>query len=129
MSEQNEMSKLDAPGPEKLTVASPPFPMHIASYAEADDGEGTHLRDYWRAIRKRLWLVAGVVLLVTLLAAIYMGRQPDVFVAQTRVQVDLETAAASLGSGKNQSVIINNPINDPTYFNTQLQILTSPVLL
>jgi polysaccharide biosynthesis transport protein len=129
MSEQNEITKLDAPGPEKITVASPQFPMHVASYAEAEDGEGAHLRDYWRAVRKRLWLVAGVVLLVTLLAAIYMGRQPDVFVAQTRVQVDLETAASSLGSGKNQSVIINNPINDPTYFNTQLQILTSPGLL
>jgi capsular exopolysaccharide synthesis family protein len=127
MSEQNEITKLDAP--EKLTVAPPQFPMHVASYAEAEDGEGAHLRDYWRAVRKRLWLVAGVVLLVTLLAAIYMGRQPDVYVAQTRVQVDLETTGAGLGSAKNQSVIINNPINDPTYFNTQLQILTSPGLL
>ncbi|MGB8508079.1 MAG: GumC family protein, partial [Pyrinomonadaceae bacterium] len=89
--------------------------------------EGVHLRDYWRAVRKRLWLVAGVVILVTLIAALYVARQPDVYVSQARVQVDLESSGA--GISKTQSVIINNPTTDPTYFNTQLQILTSPGLL
>lgn len=109
---------------------SVPMPPQVGSYyGDSDESEGAHLRDYWRAVRKRLWLVVGVVLVVTLLAAVYESRQPDVYVAQTRVQVDLEIAGAALGSAKNQSVIINNPISDPTYFNTQLQILTSPGLL
>ncbi len=98
-------------------------------YGAEEEGEGVHLRDYWRAIRKRLWLVLGVVALVTLLAAVYMARQADVFVSQARVQVDLESAGPGFGAGKSQSVIINNTTNDPTYFNTQLQILTSPGLL
>ena len=48
-----------------------------------------HLLDYWRAIRKRLWLVAGIVALVTMLAVVYVARKPDFYEAQARVQVDL----------------------------------------
>ncbi|MBC7929971.1 MAG: polysaccharide biosynthesis tyrosine autokinase [Rubrivivax sp.] len=129
MSGHEERKELAAGLPDWGRLAVP-IPPHTGTYyGESDESEGAHLRDYWRAVRKRLWLVVGVVVLVTLLAAIYMGRQPDVFVAQTRVQVDLEIAGASVGAAKNQSVIINNPVNDPTYFNTQLQILTSPGLL
>jgi capsular exopolysaccharide synthesis family protein len=54
--------------------------------------------------------------------------EPSVYAAQSRVQVNLEDNQ-TLGSSKNGSIIINNPVNDPAYFNTQLQILTSPVLL
>lgn len=109
---------------ERVPLAPPPN-----YYGDADEGEGAHLRDYWRAVRKRLWLVGGVMVVATLLAAFYMARQPDVYVAQARVQVDLEASGAALGASKSQSVVINNPVNDPTYFNTQLQILTSPGLL
>src|SRR2546423_7848517 len=127
MSDQQEILKKPAQDFEiEKSSAPPPLPPYVP---EPDDGEGIHLRDYWHAVRKRLWLVAGVVLLVTLLAALYMGRQPDVYVAQARVQVDLESAGPGIGSAKSQSVIINNPVSDPTYFNTQLQILTSPGLL
>lgn len=115
-----------------LDLEAPPPPPAHGSYGpggESDEGEGAHLRDHWRAVRKRLWLVLGVVALVTMLAAVYMARQADVFVSQARVQVDLEMAGGGLGTAKSQSVIINNAVNDPTYFNTQLQILTSPGLL
>ncbi|HEX7174436.1 MAG TPA: polysaccharide biosynthesis tyrosine autokinase [Pyrinomonadaceae bacterium] len=132
MSDKQEVSK-PADRALELGGAAARAPLTLPAYAgygpDADEGEGVHLRDYWRAVRKRLWLVAGVVVCVTLLAAVYMARQPDVFVAQARVQVDLETVGASLGAAKSQSVVINNPVNDPTYFNTQLQILTSPGLL
>src|SRR5688572_32419914 len=47
-----------------------------------------HLLDYWRAIRKRLWLVLGVVALITMLAIVYVARKPDLYEAQARVQVD-----------------------------------------
>ena len=111
------------------THAAPPS---IGTYAagDMDEGEGVHLRDYWHAIRKRLWLVFGIVVLVTTMATVYMARQANVYVAQARVQVDLENVGGSpLGNAKNASIIVNNPINDPTYFNTQLQILTSPGLM
>ena len=84
-----------------------------------------HLLDYWRAIRKRLWLVLGIVALVTMLAVVYVARKPDFFEAQARVQVDLEDA----GGIVNNPRPLYGPADDPIYFNTQLQILVSPGLM
>jgi polysaccharide biosynthesis transport protein len=95
---------------------------------EAEDS-GMHLRDYWRSIRKHLWLILGIVLLLTVLASIYMARKPDIYEAQAQVQVDLENNSPILGSSKSGSFVFNNPVNDPAYFNTQLQILSGPSLL
>jgi succinoglycan biosynthesis transport protein ExoP len=132
MNDRHEIMR-GADEPFDLEAAGPPLALTTqGSYgygAGDDESEGVHLRDYWRAIRKRLWLVLGVVTLVTMLAAVYMARQADVYVSQARVQVDLESAGPGFGAGKGQPVIINNTVNDPTYFNTQLQILTSPGLL
>src|SRR6185436_1662000 len=84
-----------------------------------------HLLDYWRAIKKRLWLVISIVLLITTLSTIYVARKPDIYQAEARVQVDLENSSALLG----KTPYVFSPSNDPVYFNTQLQILTSPGLL
>jgi capsular exopolysaccharide synthesis family protein len=84
-----------------------------------------HLLDYWRAIRKRLWLVFGIVALVTMLAVVYVARKPDFFEAQARVQVDLEDT----GGIVNNARPLYGPADDPIYFNTQLQILVSPGLM
>lgn len=84
-----------------------------------------HLLDYWRAIRKRLWLVLGVVSLITALTVLYVARKPDIYQASSRVQVDLENNAALLG----KTPFVFGPTNDPVYFNTQLQILESPGLM
>jgi len=84
-----------------------------------------HLLDYWRAIRKRLWLVLGIVALVTMLAVVYVARKPDFYEAQARVQVDLEDTT---GVG-NTPRPLYGPTDDPIYFNTQLQILVSPGLM
>src|SRR5947209_3499196 len=92
---------------------------------ESSEGE-VHLLDYWRAIRKRLWLVLGVAALITALSTIYAARKPDVYEASSRVQVDLENNP--MYAGKSVPMIYS-PVNDPAYFNTQLQILTSPGLL
>lgn len=84
-----------------------------------------HLLDYWRAIRKRLWLVLGIVALVTMLAVVYVARKPDFYEAQARVQVDLEES----GNLVNNTRPLYGPTDDPIYFNTQLQILVSPGLM
>ena len=84
-----------------------------------------HLLDYWRAIRKRLWLVLGIVALVTMLSVVYVARKPDEYEAQARVQVDLEEA----GNLVNNQRPLYGPTDDPIYFNTQLQILVSPGLM
>jgi polysaccharide biosynthesis transport protein len=124
----NEATKLVKREPEvgplerPIETATP----HSYNYGVDPNAENEiHLLDYWRAIRKRLWLVAGVMILVTMLATIYMAQQPDIFEARARVQVDLENNAALLGK---TPYFIGTP-NDPVYFNTQLQILTSQGLL
>ncbi len=84
-----------------------------------------HLLDYWRAVRKRLWLVFSIVVLITTLAVLYVARKPDIYQANSRVQVDLENSAALLG----KTPYVFGQANDPVYFNTQLQILVSPGLM
>ncbi|MFN2453655.1 MAG: GumC family protein [Pyrinomonadaceae bacterium] len=99
-----------------------------ANYRLEDSSDEIHFRDYWVPVRKRLWLVAGITLLVTMAMALYMARMPDIYEAQARVQVDLENNPA-FGSTKSGSVIISSPVTDPTYFKTQLQNISSPGLL
>jgi capsular exopolysaccharide synthesis family protein len=94
-----------------------------------ESDEGVHLRDYWQAVRKRLWLIAGLILLVSALATVMMLRRHNVYDATARVQVDLEAQNPLLGSSKNGSIVVNNQVADPAYFNTQLQILGGPALL
>jgi succinoglycan biosynthesis transport protein ExoP len=95
---------------------------HVQSEDEA------HLREFLFSMRKYWLLIVGVVLLCTALVAVYMARQPNIYEASARVQVDLENASPTLGTNKAGTYVVN-PVNDPAYFNTQLQILTSPRLL
>jgi capsular exopolysaccharide synthesis family protein len=96
---------------------------------EASSGYN-RLHEYWRSVRKHLWLILGIVVLVTALTAVYMSRQPDIYESLSRVQVDLETANnPAIGALKGNSIFLNTPLQDPTYFNTQITILTSAGLL
>ncbi len=98
------------------------YPGYRDVYAQ----EGLQLIDYWRAIRKRLWLVIGIAVLMTTLAAIYMARKPNIYMARAVVQVDLEQANPDLVT-ESRRMPTSNP--DPSYFNTQLQLLDSEGLL
>src|SRR5689334_11379025 len=107
-------------------LAKPIEPPQSYNYGVDPNAENeVHLLDYWRAIRKRLWLVLGIVALVTMLAVVYVARKPDFYEAQARVQVDLEDTGALVNNARP----IYGPTDDPVYFNTQLQILVSPGLL
>jgi succinoglycan biosynthesis transport protein ExoP len=101
----------------------------VENYDETNGSGYARLQEYWRSIRRHIWLILGVVSLVTVLAAIYMARQPDIYEAYARVQVDLEISNPAMGAIKSNSVILNTQYQDPTYFNTQLQILSSAGLL
>ena len=110
-----------------------PFEPHLIpgtgrypAYRDVYGPEGFQILDYWRAIRKRLWLVAGIAVLITTLAAIYMARKPNIYLASSVIQVDLEQTNPDLITNDRQRVL-SNP--DPSYFNTQLQLLTSDTLL
>ena len=102
----------------------------IVAYGEENSPEGeVHLRDYWRTIRKRLWLIVGLALIVSSIAAIKQARLIDVYQAHARVQVDAETFSPALGASRGGGNVYVDPSMDPEYFNTQVQILTSPTLL
>ncbi|HLN97773.1 MAG TPA: polysaccharide biosynthesis tyrosine autokinase [Pyrinomonadaceae bacterium] len=106
--------------------ATPP----VVAYGEEASPEGEiHLRDYWRTIRKRLWLIIGLALIISTISALRQARQPDIYQARARVQVDTESLNPALGASKGGYYYADNSYMDPEYFNTQVQILTSPTLL
>src|SRR5918911_4890455 len=119
-----ESQELDRP----VRNSALPSPHYGGYYGAGEDAEENHVREYLHAVRKHLWLIIGITLAATLMAAVYVAQQPDIYSAQTRVQVDLENNPAS-GASKSGTVVINSPTSDPTYFNTQLQNLTSQGLL
>jgi polysaccharide biosynthesis transport protein len=90
--------------------------------------EGVRLRDVWVAISKRRWMIVMIVLLVTATTAVMLARKPDIYMAEAQVQVDTEGPTSGLTSGKGNNIIVDYG-QDPTYFNTQLQIITKPGLL
>lgn len=95
-------------------------------YRDTTQREGFQMVDYWRAIRKRLWLVLGIAVLMTTLAAIYMARKPNIYRAQAVIQVDNEQNNPDLVATDRQRPL-SNP--DASYFNTQLQLLGSENLI
>lgn len=97
-----------------------------STYRDMHAGDSFQLKEYWDAIRKRLWLVIGIVVLMTTLVAIYMSRKPDIYSATAWVQVDMEQVNPDLVTSDRQRPMM---ASDPAYFNTQLQLLNSHGLL
>jgi len=120
-----ESQELDRP----VRNSSLPSPHYGGYYSSSEEGEENHVREYLRAVRKHLWLIIGITLAATFAAAVYVAQKPDIYSAETRVQVDLESNPASGSSSKSGTVVINSTTSDPTYFNTQLQNLSSQGLL
>ena len=73
--------ELARPEPEVVAIAkaidAPPPSYNYGVDPNADNE--VHLLDYWRSIRKRLWMVVGVVALITMLAVVYVARKPDFY--------------------------------------------------
>jgi succinoglycan biosynthesis transport protein ExoP len=109
-------------------VLTPTYSYDYDNPAEATAGY-SRLHDYIRSARNHVWLIIGIVVVITTLVGFYMVRQPDVYEATAHVQVDLEAQNPALGSVKSNAFILNAPSQDPTYFNTQIQILSSAGLL
>jgi capsular exopolysaccharide synthesis family protein len=117
-----EATELERPFEAQMLPALGRYPAYREGYGQ----EGLQLLDYWRAIRKRLWLVIGIAVLVTTWAAIYMARKPNVYQSKAIVQVDLEQTNPDLLTSDSKKPA-SNP--DPAYFNTQLQLLASDSLM
>src|ERR1044072_5566492 len=87
-----------------------------AAYGDMEGTEENHFREYLRAVRKHLWMICGLTLLVTAGSAVYIAQKPDIYTADARVQVDLESNPMS-GATKAGTVVINSATTDPAYFN------------
>lgn len=118
--------KVEIERPFEPQIPAPNGGAGIGAYRDFTSSESFQLKDYWRAIRKRLWLVIGITVLLTTLTAIYMARKPNIYKASATVQVDLEQANPDLITKESRLPIFNA---DPAYFNTQLQLLNSDSLL
>src|SRR6201986_2391737 len=67
-----------------------------ASYSDAAGADENHFREYLRAVRTHMWLIIAPTLLAPGPAAVYVAQKPDIYTAQTRVQVRL---ASNPGAG------------------------------
>jgi capsular exopolysaccharide synthesis family protein len=88
--------------------------------ATLPDGRQMHLRDYWRIIRRRLWVPLSVVFVVVTLMTVLMLRSPSIYEGRTTVQIDNEQSSTfTLKELRFSS-------EDTLYINTQLKNLLNP---
>src|SRR6266508_2521826 len=82
----------------------------------------TSLRDYLFVILKRKWLILGVVLVITSMAALQQYRQPSIYEAQAQLKIE----------EKPQSVLQTSAVvfsqRDPNFWGTQIKMLQNPSL-
>ncbi|MFN0084174.1 MAG: GumC family protein [Blastocatellia bacterium] len=90
---------------------------------ENDPANGIHLRDVWRIIRKRKWLVLLISALVTILLTIEVHRTPSIYRAQSDIVVNKD--APTFVQAKDQVIQIDESDN----LNTNKIIIKSRPLL
>jgi succinoglycan biosynthesis transport protein ExoP len=128
MQETEDATPLVIPETRAIAIQRPAgYPLPSYAQTEGADREEPQIREYLRAVRKHIWLIIAIVFTVTALATLNAAQKPDIFQAQARVQVDLESNPAA-GAGKSSTVVISQA-NDPSYFNTQIQNLSSMGML
>lgn len=94
-------------------------------YGASEENSQVHLRDYWRIVRRRLWVPISVVLLTVTLTTIYMLRLPSIYEGKTTIQVDREESG-NLDLNTKELRIMEP--EDYQYINTQLKNLQSPTI-
>ncbi|MEJ7615976.1 MAG: Wzz/FepE/Etk N-terminal domain-containing protein [Pyrinomonadaceae bacterium] len=81
------------------------------------------LRHYLRIVLKRKWLILGLAVIITSLVTVQMYRLPNVFEAETMIQIEPKRSVL-----QTQQLMINSANYDPNYWSTQLALLTNPQL-
>jgi capsular exopolysaccharide synthesis family protein len=88
-------------------------------YGRGDDK--AQLREMWRALRKRKWLIASIVLIVTSLVTIEMIRAKAIYQATTIIEIGKENSTVV----KSGDLVINDD-SDPQY---QVNLRTKVLML
>lgn len=81
-----------------------------------------HLLDYWRIIRKRKWIVLGVLLAVTGVTTVRMYREPPVYDAIGKLLINEQGPLRLSNEREPQQVVMSG---DAQYLETQLIVLKS----
>jgi polysaccharide biosynthesis transport protein len=97
------------------------IPAGYRNYGYGPGDDKAQLREMWRGIRKRKWLIATVVLIVTSLVTIEMIRAKAIYQATTIIEIGKENSTVV----KSGDFVINDD-SDPQY---QVNLRTKVLLL
>ncbi|HKX31881.1 MAG TPA: polysaccharide biosynthesis tyrosine autokinase, partial [Blastocatellia bacterium] len=89
----------------------------------ADSDQGIHLREVWRVIRKRKWLVMVIAAITTIALTIEVYRTPSIYRAETIIEITKDSATVV----KTDAKVIE--IDDSDNINTNKIIFKSRPLL
>jgi capsular exopolysaccharide synthesis family protein len=100
--EMEKVKSTDLVVPEELETISPRYPSLAGVTAAGPGGYGygnyapeedkVHLRELWRIIRRRKWLIASIALIITTLMTIEMYRTRSTYEASALVEVGKDSA-------------------------------------
>src|SRR5262245_60970658 len=85
------------------------------------DQDETHLRDYWRVVRRRLWVPISALVVTVTLATIYNLRLPSIYEGTARIEVQREDG----GVGLKDFQINVGATDDSQYINTKIKTMQS----
>jgi len=125
MERSPEFGSIEVTG-QKPSTTSLGMPSLWAASENSLSTEYMTMRDYWGVVRNHIWLVSFIVLLITLGVGFLMVRMPDYYDSTARVEINLTSRNPAVGDDRNEMVVVDN---DPAYFNTEIQIISSPTLL
>lgn len=108
-----------------LRTSAAEYPPAYSSYYDDESSQGRKaVQHFFSIVYKRLPLILTLSALVTTAAALYMYRQPTQYQATT--QMIIEPRRPKVTSKDAININFGNDIN---YYNTQLQLLSSPELM
>ena len=93
------------------------------SYPYSSEKEEMHLRDMWRIVRKRKWMVVSLTVIVTTVVAIEMIRARSIYQASTLVEIEKVTPTAT----KNGELVVRDSDLD-SLKTKMLMVKSQPVL-
>jgi polysaccharide biosynthesis transport protein len=79
------------------------------------------LREYWRTVKKRKWLIGGVTVSFVLIGLLWTLMATPYYTSVVRIQIDRDVAKVVEGGG----VIPGEGLNDAEFLKTQYELLQS----
>jgi polysaccharide biosynthesis transport protein len=103
----------------------PTVPYNSYGYGYGEEQEGIHLRDIWRVVQKRKWLILSIAVVVTIIVTIEAYRTKPTYTASAIVELGKEnTTMVKSGTG---DVVIQTDDSDP--YNPEISIKTKMIRL